>query len=110
MNKEIYTIIGVGVTLAALLITSQSGLRADMRDEHSAIRAEMREAHLAIRAEIADVRSEMRNGQAALRTELADVRAELVDIRTDIGRLGERVARIEVRLDIPADEPATAGQ
>lgn len=103
MNKEIYTIIGLGVALAALLITSQSGLRADMRDEHSAIRAEMREAHLAIRAEIADVRSEMRNGQAALRT-------ELVDIRTDIRRLGERVARIEVRLDIPAGEPSNAGQ
>ncbi len=89
----------MGVALAVLLITSQSGLRADMRDEHSAIRAE-----------IADVRSEMRNGQAALRTELADVRAELVDIRTDIGRLGERVARIEVRLDIPAGEPSNAEQ
>lgn len=103
MNKEMYTVIGVGVALAAILITSMGGLRAEMRDEFST----MRDEHAAIRAE-------MREGQASLRTEMredfAAVRTELTDIRVDLARLGERVARIEVRLDIPVGEPPTAAQ
>jgi len=34
MNKEMYTIIGVGVMLAAIMLTSQAAIRADMRSEH----------------------------------------------------------------------------
>ena len=96
MNKEMYTVIGVGVALAAILITSLGGLRAEMRDEHAAIRAEMREGQAALR-------TEMREGFAAVRTELKDMRA-------DIALLGERVARIEIRLDIPFGESSTAAQ
>ena len=99
MNKEMYTVIGVGVALAALQMTSQANLRADIRAEHGEIRAE-----------IADVRTEMRSGQAALELEIAGIRAELTDIRADIRQLGERVARIEVRLDIPSSEPSTEGR
>ena len=103
MNKEMYTVIGVGVALAAILITSLGGLRAEMRDEFST----MRDDHAAIRAE-------MREGQALLRTEIregfAAVRTVLTDMRADLARLGERVARIEVRLDIPVGEPSTAAQ
>ena len=39
MNKEMYTVIGVGVALAAILITSLGGLRAEM----GSLRAEMRD-------------------------------------------------------------------
>ena len=96
MNKEMYTVIGVGVALATILITSLGGLRAEMRDDHAAIRTEMRE------------------GQALLRTEMredfAAVRTVLTGMRADLGRLGERVARIEVRLDIPVGEASTAAQ
>ena len=119
MNKEMYTVIGVGFALAAILITSIGGLRAEMRDEfstmrdeHAAIRAEMRDEFSTMRDEHAAIRAEMREGQASLRTEMregfAAVRTELTDIRADLARLGERVARIEVRLDIPAGEPPTA--
>ena len=83
MNKEMYTVIGVGVVLAAILITSLGGLRAEMRDEFST----MRDDHAAIRAE-------MREGQALLRTEIregfAAVRTVLSDMRADLARLGER--------------------
>ena len=82
MNREMYTIIGVGVALAALLLSSQSGLRAEMRDSHASLRAEI----------------------AEVRTGIRDVRVEMRDMRTDIGQLGERVARIEVRLGIPGGE------
>ena len=121
MNKEIYAILGVGVALAAILVTSIGGLRADMRDGHAATRAEMREANAAVRADIADVRSEMRSGQAALRGEIAEVRlemrseigsvrTELAEIRAALARLSERVTRIEVLLGLPVDETSTAGQ
>ncbi len=104
MNREMYTIIGVGVALAALTIASQNSLRADMRDEHSTlrveiaeVRADMRDGHATLRAEMADVRTDMRENFAAVRTEMANIRA-------DIGLLGERVARVEVRLGLPAAE------
>ena len=67
-----------------------------MRDEHAVIRAEMREGQAALR-------TEMREDFAAVRTELTDIRAALA-------RLGERVTRIEVRLDIPVSESSTAAQ
>ena len=147
MNKEMYTVIGVGVALAAILITSMGGLRAEMRDEfstmrdeHAAIRVEMRDEHAAIRAEMRDehatihaemrdehaairaemrdehaaIRAEVREGRVSLRTEMregfASVRTELTDVRAELSRLGERVARIEVRLDITVEEPPTAAQ
>ena len=111
MNKEMYTVIGVGVALAAILITSIGGVRAEMRDEFSAMRGE----HAAIRAEMregqASLRTEIQEGQASRRAEMregfAAVRTELTGIRADLSRLGERVARIEVRLDIPVEEPPT---
>ena len=110
MNKEMYTVIGVGVALAAILITSLSGVRAEvaslrmeMRDGQTALRAEMREGQAALR-------TEMREGQTALRTELREnhamLHAELVDVRTSVGQLGERVARLEVTLGIPPGDPA----
>ena len=99
MNREMYTIIGVGVALSALTIASQNSLRADMRDGHATLRVE-----------IAEVRSDMRENFAAVRTEMGNMRAEMADIRADIGLLGERVARVEVRLGLPAVESVTPEQ
>lgn len=89
MNKEIYTIIGVGVALAALTLGSQAGLRADMRSEHAELRLEIATLRSDLQSEINALRSDMREDFAA-------VRAEMGDLRTEMGDLTERVIRIEV--------------
>ena len=103
MNKEMYTVIGVGVALAAILITSLSGVRAEV----ASLRTEMRDGQTALR-------TEMREGQTALRTEMREnhamLHAELVDVRTGVGQLGERVARLEATLGIPPGDPGAAEQ
>ena len=86
MNKEIYTIIGVGVALTAIVLTSQAALRADMRSEHAELRSQ-----------ISGLRSDMREDFAAVRTEMGDLRTEMGDLRTEMGDVRERVIRIEVR-------------
>ena len=97
MNKEIYAIIGVGVALAAITLSSQAALRADMRTglaglraEHADMRADMRSEHAELRSQISELRSDMREDFAAVRTEMGDLRTEMGDVR-------ERVIRIEVR-------------
>ena len=71
MNKEIYTIVGVGVALAAIMLSSHAALRADMRSEHT----------------------ELRSGIAELRS---DMREDFAAVRSEIRELAERVIRIEV--------------
>ena len=125
MNKEMYTVIGVGVALAAILITSLSGVRAEVaslrtevRDGQTALHTEMREGQTALRTEVREgqtaLRTEMREGQTALRTEMQEnhamLHAELVDVRTGVGQLGERVARLEATLGVPPGDPAAAEQ
>lgn len=87
MSKEIYTIIGVGVALAAIMLTSQ----VNMRSEH----AELRSA-------ITELRSDMREDFAAVRGEMAGLRTEMAD-------LTERVIRIEV-MQSPSTDGRDAGQ
>ena len=103
MNKEMYTLIGVGVALAAILITSLSGVRAEI----TSLRTEMRDGQTSLRAE-------MREGHAALRTEMREnhamLHAELVDVRTSVAQLGERVARLEATLGIPLGDSAAVEQ
>lgn len=103
MNKEMYTVIGVGVALAAVLIASLSGLRAEM----TMLRAEMRDGQASLRAEV-------RDGQASLRAEMREDRvmlqAELVDVRASVAQLGERMARLEATLGVPPADSAAAGQ
>ena len=92
MNKEMYTVIGVGVALAAVLIASLSGLRAEMTM----------------------LRAEVRDGQASLRAEMREDRvmlqAELVDVRASVAQLGERMARLEATLGVPPGDSAAAEQ
>lgn len=103
MNKEIYTIIGVGVALTAIMLSSQAALRADMRTElaglraeHADMRADMRSEHAELRSQISGLRSDMREDFAAVRTEMGDLRSEMGDLRTGMGDVRERVIRIEV--------------
>ena len=64
-------------------------LRAEMIKGDQAIRAEMNAGFQAIRAE-------MNAGDHAIRAEMAE---EFKAVRADISALGERMARVETRLD-----------
>lgn len=97
MNKEIYTIIGVGVALAAITLSSQAGLRADMRSEHAELRSEIVGSRSELQSEINALRSDMREDFAAVRVEMADLRTEMTD-------LTERVIRIEALHSTPPPE------
>ena len=104
MNKEIYTIIGVGVALAAITLSSQAGLRADMRSEHAELRSEIAESRSELQFAINGLRSDMREDFAAVRVEMADLRTEMGDLRTEMADLTERVIRIEVLHSTPPPE------
>ena len=87
MSAEMYTIIGVGIALAALILNGQAATRralAELRQEMNELRAEMHREFAALREEI-----------AALRKELA--------------ALAERVARLEGVILGPRDFARDSG-
>ena len=55
MSGEIIVILGVGVALAGLILTSIRGLRQDIQEQISGLRGEIAE----IRAELAQLRERM---------------------------------------------------
>ena len=106
MSNELIAIIGVGVTLAGLILYSQQNLRADMqlqreetRTEFKAVRSEMQVQREETRAEFKAVRSEMQAGFRSMRSEMqAEFSKHLGAInslREDVNRLHGRVARQE---------------
>ena len=106
MSNELIAIIGVGVTLAGLILYSQHNLRADMqlqreetRTEFKAVRSEMQVQREETRAEFKAVRSEMQAGFRSMRSEMqAEFNKHLGAInslREDVNRLHGRVARQE---------------
>ena len=87
MSPEIYTIIGVAIGLAGLILNGQRSL-AYLRREMGELRREMGE----LRSEIADLRSEMYRELAAVREEM---HREFAAVRRELSALTERVARLE---------------
>ena len=79
--KEIWTIIGVGVVLAGLILNQGWGLRTDFNAGQSSLRAEFKAGQSSLRAEF-------KAGQASLQAQIAELRAGQVDLQ-------QRVARIE---------------
>ena len=70
MSGEIIAILGVGVALAGLILTSVRGLRQDMQTQIG-----------------------------GLRGEIAGLRGEIAEIRAEIGKLRERMAHLEGLLE-----------
>ena len=70
MSGEIIAILGVGIALAGLILTSVRGLRQDMQAQIS-----------------------------GLRGEIAGLRGEIGEIRGEIGKLRERMAHLEGLLE-----------
>ena len=95
LSQETLAIIGVGVALAALILTSIAGVRGEIQ---------------AVRTEIQAVRTEARADREALRAEArADreaMRADHETFRNQILRLTERQGILRARLDGISDPPA----
>ena len=109
LSQETLAIIGVGVALAALILTDSVGVRGEfqsVRVEIQAVRAEIQ----AVRAEIQAVRAEARADREALRAEArADreaMRADHETFRNHILRLTEQQGILRARLDGISDPPA----
>lgn len=72
------TILTVGLAIAGLILTSNSALREDMANSNSALREDVRE----------------------LRADMAKQREATGELRGAIQSLGERVAKIEGKLEV----------
>ena len=118
MTTETISILGVGVGLAALMLTGYTSLRADLRALHGELvdtRGEMHEQVRGVGTEMHDLaqslRTEMRDLAGSLRTEMADLagslrtemadlagslRTEMDGIRREVGALREDVGQLKV--------------
>ena len=106
ISQETLAIIGVGVALAALILTSIAGVRGEIQ----AVRTEIRVELQAVRTELQAVRTEARADREALRAEArADreaMRADHETFRNQILRLTEQQGILRARLDGISDPPA----
>ena len=102
LSQETLAIIGVGVALAALILT----VSVDVRGEFQSIRAEFQSVRTEIqtvRDELRDVRAEARAERQAIRTE---ARADREMFQNHILRLTEQQGILRARLDGLSDPPA----
>ena len=87
LNQETLAIIGVGIALAALILTSSAGVRGDIQ---------------AVRDEIRDVRNEARADREALRAEARTDRdmfqSHIIRLTEQQGVLGGQVESIRDQL------------
>ena len=78
-------VLAIGATLAGVILTSNRGLRKDMREDMKQGESRLRE--------------DMKQGESRLREDMGKLESRLRDdtslLRDDIKQLGERVARVE---------------
>ncbi len=101
LSQETLAILGVGIALAALMLTSISGLRTEIQ----AVRTEARADREAVRAEIQAVRVEARADRGVVRAEIQTVRAEARADREAM-RTEARADREAIRAEAHADREA----
>ena len=91
MSKDLIAIIGVGASLAGLILHSQHNLRADILDLRQETRAEFK----AVRSEIQDLRSETQAEFKAVRSEMkAEFKAVRSEMKTEF-----KAVRSEMRAE-----------
>ena len=100
LSQEMITIIGVGIALAALILTTTSGLRGEIQ----AVRVEAHADREAMRAEAhADreaMRAEARASREAMRAEAhADREAIRAQARADREAFEQRVTRLDAKFE-----------
>ena len=106
LSQETLAILGVGVALAALILTHSSGVRG----EFQAVRAEIQAVRVEARADREALRAEARADREAMRAEArADreaMRADHETFRNHILRLTEQQGILRARLDGLSNPPA----
>ena len=70
LSQETLAILGVGIGIAALILTTTAGLRSEMRTEIQAVRAEVHADREALRAEFHSVRTEARADREAFQAQI----------------------------------------
>ena len=111
LNQETLAILGVGVALAALILSSTAGIRGEIQSVRDELRGEIQSVRDELRGEIQSVRDELRGEIRDVRIEVRDVRVEARADRdmfqSHILRLTEQQGILNARLDGVADPPAT---
>ena len=91
LSQETIAMLGVGIGLAALILTATTSLRAEIRELRSELRTEIR-----------DVRTEARADREALR---AEARADRESFQREIIRLTEQHGILSARVDSIRNRP-----
>ena len=99
LSQETLAIIGVGVVLAALILTSTAGMRSEFQAEFRAVRAEFQAVRAEARADREALRAEARADRDAMR-------ADHETFQHHILRLTEQQGILRARLDGISDPPA----
>ena len=89
-------VLAIGATLAGVILTSNRGLRKDMREDmkqgESRLRDDMKQGE-------SRLREDMKQGESRLREDMGKLESRLRDdtslLRDDIKQLGDRVGRLE---------------
>jgi len=110
MTPEIFTMLGVAVTILVAIWNSNRSLRQEIAEVRDGLRKEIAEVRDGLREEIAEVRdglreeiAEVRDGlreeikeaHREIRDELTGIRTEIADVRKQIGALDSRIASAE---------------
>ena len=89
-------VLAIGATLAGVILTSNRGLRKDMREDmkqgESRLREDMKQGESRLREDMKQGESRLREDMGKLESRL---REDTSQLRDDIKQLGERVARME---------------
>ena len=109
LTSETLSILGVGIALAALMLTGYAGLRADLRDLRGelidyraetyalaeSLRGEMNALASELRGEMSALARDLRAELGAIRDDVAGAREEVGDLRRDVATLREAVETIK---------------
>lgn len=92
VSNELIAVIGTAITLAAVILASMRGIRADMR----ALRVELKEGDSSLREELkafdSSLREELKAGDSSLREEM---RAGFKETNARLVNLGDRLSKVE---------------
>ena len=129
LSQETLAILGVGIALAALILTSIASVRGEIQTVRDELRTEIRTVRTEARADREAMRAEARADREAMRAEARadreamraearadrealreEMRAEHETFRNLILRLTEQQGILRARLDGFSDPPATSRQ
>ena len=105
-SPELLTVLGavlmIGVGLAGLMLNMQGQIREDMRSLETRLRADMELMETRLRTDMELMEGRLREDMGVMETRL---REDMREIRSDVGKLRERVSHLEGRLELK-DAPA----